>query len=91
MCDPHALLRGMVDRQIPVSHVVASRSVSSDQEAADIIKLLSKTAVDMDLASVVNELGRTHTLANSLLPDPLQDIPQVNPVLRPKVQLFIST
>lgn len=85
MREPPALLRGMVDRQISVSHVIASRSVSSDQEAADIIKLLSKTAVDMNLISIVDELSRTQALANSLLPDPLQDIPEAKPVLRPKV------
>lgn len=91
MREPPALLRGMVDRQIPVSHVVASRSVSSDQEAADIIKLLSKTAVDMNLVSVVDELSRTQALGNSLLPDPLQDIPEARPVLRPKVKSLIPT
>ena len=88
MRDPPALLRGIVDRQISVSQVVASRSVSSDQEAADIIKLLSKTAVEMNLASVVDELSRTQALGNSLLPDPLQDIPEARPVLRPKVILW---
>lgn len=90
MREPSALLRGIVDRQVPVSHVVASRSVSSDQEAADIIKLLSKTAVDMNLVSVVDELSSTRALANSLLPDPLQDIPEAKPVMRPKVKLVTS-
>lgn len=90
MRDPPEMLRGIVDRQIPVSQVVASRSVSSDQEAVDIIKLLSKTAVEMNLVSVVDELSRTQALGNSLLPDPLQDIPEARPVLRPKVELFIS-
>ena len=79
------LLRGIIDRQISVSQVVASRSVSSDQEAADIIKLLSKTAVEMNLVSVVDELSRTEALGNSFLPDPLQNIPEAKPVLRPKV------
>ena len=85
MRDPAALLRGLVDRQIPVSQVVASRSVSSDQEAVGIIKLLSKTAVEMNLISVVDELSRTQALGNSLLPDPLQDVPEARPVMRPKV------
>ena len=88
MRDPSALLRGIVDRQISVSHVVASRSVSSDQEAANLIKLLSKTAVEMNLVSVVEELSSTQALGNSLLPDPLQDIPEARPVLRPKVILW---
>lgn len=85
MRSPAALLKGIVDRQIPVSQVVASRTVSSDREAVDIIKLLSKAAVEMSLVSVVDELGKTRALGNSLLPDPLQDIPEVKPVLRPKV------
>ena len=90
MRDPTALLRGIVDRQISVSQVVASRSVSSDQEAVDLIKLLSKTAVEMNLVSVVDELSRAQELGNSLLPDPLQNIPDVRPVLRPKVAPFPS-
>jgi hypothetical protein len=90
MRDPTTLLRGIVDRQISVSQVVASRTVSSDQEAVDLIKLLSKTAVEMNLVSVVDELSRAQALGNSLLPDPLQNIPDVRPVLRPKVPLFSS-
>ena len=85
MREPPALLRGLVDRQIPVSQVVASRYVSSDQEAAKIIRLLSRTAVNMNLVSVVTELSRTQTLGNSLLHDPLQDIPEAKPVMKPKV------
>lgn len=53
-----------------------------------MIKLLSKTAVEMDLISVVDELSRTQALGNSLFPDPLQDIPEVRPVLRPKVDFL---
>jgi len=87
MRDPTTLLRGAIDRQIPVSEVVASRSISSDQEAVEVIKLLSKTAVEMNLVSVVDELSRTQALGNSLLPDPLQDVPEARPVLRPKVRI----
>lgn len=89
MRDPPALLKGIIDRRISVSQVVASRSVSSDQEAVDIIKLLSRTAVEMNLISVVDELSRTQALGSSLLPDPLQSIPEARPVLRPKVFLFL--
>lgn len=90
MREPPALLRGLVDRQIPVSHIVASRTISSDEDAAAIIKLLSKTAVDMNLVSVVDELARTQAMGNSLLPDPLQDVPEAMPVMRPKVTPFPS-
>lgn len=89
MREPTALLRGVVDRRIPVSQVVSSRSISSDQEAVDIIKILSKTAVEMNLVSVVDELSRTQALGNSLLPDPLQDVPEARPVLRPKVRVTV--
>lgn len=85
MREPSALLKAIIDRRIPISQVVASKFVSSDQEAVDLIKLLSKTAVGMDLISVVDELSRTQALGNSLLPDPLQDIPEAKPVLRSKV------
>lgn len=88
MRSPSTLLKGIIDRRIPVPQVVASRSVSSDQEAVNLIKLLSKTAVEMDLISVVDELSKAQALGNSLFPDPLQDIPEVRPVLRYKVDFL---
>lgn len=45
----------------------------------------------MNLVSVVDELSRTHALGNSLLPDPLQNIPEARPVLRPKVDFIAFT
>lgn len=89
MQDPHALLRGIVDREISVTQVVASRSVNSDQEAADMIKVLSKTAVEMHIPSVMDELGQTQSLGGKLLFDPLEGIPEAMPVLKVKV-LYLS-
>jgi DNA-directed RNA polymerase, mitochondrial len=89
MSDPTTILRGIVDKEIPVSKVVASRSVSSDQEAAEMIRVLSKTAVEMNVLSVMDELGQTKALGGDLLPDPLQDVPAVVPVLRVKVEFLL--
>jgi DNA-directed RNA polymerase len=88
MSDPTAILRGIVDREIPVAKVIASRSVNSDEDAAEMIKVLSKTAVEMNILSVMDELGQTRTLGSKLLPDPLQDVPEAMPVLRIKVRLL---
>lgn len=89
MQDPHALLRGIVDREISVTQVVASRSVNSDDEAADMIKVLSKTAVEMHIPSVMDELGQTQFLGGSALFDPLEGIPEAMPVLKAKVCLVL--
>jgi DNA-directed RNA polymerase len=85
MRDPTAILRGIVDREISVSLVVASRSVSSDQEAVEMIKVLSKTAVEMNILSVMDELGQTQSMGSKLLLDPLEGIPEAMPVLKAKV------
>ncbi|KAI0070874.1 DNA/RNA polymerase [Panus rudis PR-1116 ss-1] len=83
MPTPQRLLRGMVDRQIPVSMVISDRAISNSEEAAEVIKLLSKAAVEMNLSKVVSELGMSETLGRQL-PDPLDDVPEIIPVMKAK-------
>jgi DNA-directed RNA polymerase len=80
---PTTLLKSIIDRQIPISHVVSDRVFSSSRQAVDIIKLLSKAAVDLNLTPVVNELGQTEALGREYV-DPLENVPEVLPVLRIK-------
>lgn len=85
--DPPHLLTQIIDRKLSISHIVASRVFSSSEEAADIIKILSKTAVDLNLSHVVAELGHAEA-AGTRFSDILDDIPEVKPVLRVKVSSF---
>ena len=82
--DPASLLTRIIDRKLSVSHVVADRVFSSSEEAAEIIKLLSKVAVNLNMSHVVAELGQAE-LAGTRFSDILDDVPEVSPVIRPWV------
>jgi hypothetical protein len=45
--------------------------------------MLSSAATEMNLMKVVFELGQARDMGS--YPDPLSDVPEVRPVLRPKV------
>ncbi|CCL99811.1 uncharacterized protein FIBRA_01835 [Fibroporia radiculosa] len=81
--DPAALLRSMIDRQIPVTLVVSDRAFTSNDEASQAIQALSKAAVEMGLSKIVNELGMAESLGRQEA-DPLEDVPEAKPVLRRK-------
>ena len=87
---PIQLLRSMVDRQVPASLVVADRAIKTSEEATEAIKHLSKAAVDMNLSKVVNELGMAEVFG-TIIPDELDEIPEVTPVMRPKVSCVLLT
>ena len=87
---PIQLLRSMVDRQVPASLVVADRAIKTSEEATEAIKHLSKAAVDMNLSKVVNELGMAEVFG-TMIPDELDEIPEVTPVMRPKVSCLLLT
>lgn len=84
---PNDLLRAMVRREISVSLVVADRSMKTSQDAEDIFKILSKSAVEMNISKAVTELGVVHGMASSSV-DPLKDVPEAIPVLRQKVSIL---
>jgi DNA-directed RNA polymerase len=79
--DPASLLRGIVDRKLSIPHVIADRVFSSSEEAAEVIKLLSKAAVDLNLSHIVSELGQAEAAGTDIL----DNVPDVRPVLRVKV------
>ncbi|OBZ74536.1 DNA-directed RNA polymerase, mitochondrial [Grifola frondosa] len=81
--DPISLLRSIIDCQISVSLVISDRAFTSNEEATEAIKHLSKAAVAMDLANVVNELGLADSLGREV-EDPLENVPEAIPVLRLK-------
>ncbi|OCH85018.1 DNA/RNA polymerase [Obba rivulosa] len=81
--DPESMLRHIIEHQIPVSLVVADRAFQSSEEANEVIRLLSRAAVNMGLAKVVNELGMAESLGRQGL-DPLEDVPEAIPVMKPK-------
>lgn len=81
---PATLLRQIVDREIPISMVIADKVFTSSEEAETVIHSLSKAAVELNLSKVVTELGMAEQLGSSKY-DPLADVPEVNPVLVTKV------
>jgi DNA-directed RNA polymerase, mitochondrial len=86
MSKPANLLMSIVDRRIPVSHVVSDRVFTSSKDAASVIKILSKAAVDLSLSHIVGELGQADAIGREYA-DPLADVPEVLPVFRIKVSL----
>lgn len=84
---PTELLRSIIDKHIPVSLIVADRSFGNSDEAAEVIKLLSKAAVEMNLSKIVGELGLAEILG-STIPDPLMEVPEAVPVVKAKVRFF---
>ena len=82
--EPGQLLRQIVDRSIPVSLVITGPAFTSSEEAAKAITDLSKAAVELNLSKIVNELGMANVLGRQLH-DPLDSVPEANPVLKLKV------
>lgn len=86
--DPAALLRSMIDNEIPVPLVVADRAFKTSEESSEAIKKLSQAAVQMGLSSVVSDLGMADSLGRQG-PDALEGVPEAVPVMRIKVSTFI--
>jgi hypothetical protein len=83
------MLYNIIDRNIPVSLVVADRVMASSKEASDVIQMLSSAAADMNLMQVLIELGKARNMGS--YPDPLAGVDEVLPVLRSKVRNFQSS
>ena len=58
--------------------------MSSSEEAAAIIQLLSKSAMQLNMSHIVSELGQAEAVGMEV-PDVLDDVPEVTPVLKPQV------
>ena len=83
--DPVSLLRNIIGRQISPVLVVSDRAFTSNEEATEGMKALSRAAAEMGLSSIVSELGLADVLGKQL-EDPLQDVPEVVPVMKRKVR-----
>ncbi|OSD03827.1 DNA/RNA polymerase [Trametes coccinea BRFM310] len=81
--DPISLLRNIIHRQIAPALVVSDRAFTTDEEATEAIKALSRAAVQMGLSSVVNELGLADSLGRQQ-DDPLENVPEAVPVVKVK-------
>ncbi|KAI0371016.1 DNA/RNA polymerase [Pilatotrama ljubarskyi] len=81
--DPMSLLRNIISRQIAPALVVADRAFTTNEEATEAIKALSRAAVQMGLVSVVNELGLADSLGRTV-EDPLENVPEAIPVTKAK-------
>ncbi|KAI0334261.1 DNA/RNA polymerase [Cubamyces sp. BRFM 1775] len=80
--DPMSLLRSIISRQVSPALVVADRAFTTNEEATQAIKALSRAAVQMGLSSVVNELGLADSLGRQV-DDPLEKVPEAIPVMKP--------
>ncbi|KAG2742603.1 DNA/RNA polymerase [Suillus brevipes Sb2] len=85
--NPATLLSNLIERGISPTAVVADRVLATSEEASDIIKLLSKSAVDLNHPRVLAELGQAESLGRHV-PDPLEGVPEVKPVVRLAVQIL---
>ncbi|KAG1900468.1 DNA-directed RNA polymerase N-terminal-domain-containing protein [Suillus fuscotomentosus] len=88
--NPTTLLSNLIERDISPTAVVADRVLASSEEASEIIKLLSNSAVDLNHPRILAELGQAEFLG-SHVPDPLEGVPEVKPVLRLAVYTFEET
>lgn len=79
--NPATLLSNLIERGISPTAVVADRVLATSEEASDIIKLLSKSAVDLNHPRILAELGQAESLGRHV-PDPLEGVPEVKPVVR---------
>ncbi|KAJ3976640.1 DNA/RNA polymerase [Lentinula raphanica] len=80
---PKEMLTSILNREIPVENVVADRVFESSEEAAEVIKLLSKAAAELGHTEVVALLGQTEAIG-AHYDDVLADVPEVVPVMRVK-------
>jgi DNA-directed RNA polymerase, mitochondrial len=76
------ILTGILNRDFPLTDVVSDRVFTSSSEASAIIQVLSQSAVDLGKTEAVHELGRATALGTTAY-DPLQGVPEANPVLVP--------
>jgi len=81
---PIKLLKNIVKRNINVQDVVVDRVFDSSDQAAQVVQLLSRAAVDLDESSLVLQLAQVEQIATHE-PDTLKNVPEVLPVLKDKV------
>ncbi|KAF8141815.1 hypothetical protein EV363DRAFT_1467981 [Boletus edulis] len=58
---------------------MSDRIFTSSDDASEVIWLLSKAAIEMNISPVIAELGQVEAMGTGCL-DPLNDVPEVMPV-----------
>jgi len=85
------MLTSMLERQVQPQLVVSDRVFTSSEEASEIIRLLSKTAVELNFPRIVSQLGQAEAIGTSTKKDPLDNIPEAIPVLRRVIKVRRSS
>ncbi len=83
------LLSSIISRGHQVSAVVSDRVFTDSEEAAVIIKELSHAAVDLNMSSVVAELGQAEAIGTTYS-DIRDSVPEIVPVTRIKASTSFS-
>ncbi|KAH0833941.1 DNA/RNA polymerase [Lanmaoa asiatica] len=76
---PGKLLSRLTTRGMSVQDVISDRVFTSSEEASEVIRLLSKAAIEMNMSRVIAELGQVEAMGTGRL-DPLDGVPEVTPV-----------
>lgn len=82
---PAELLRCILIRKLSLTTVISDRVLNSE-EASEIVQHLSRAAAQLGLSHVISELGQAEAIAA----DPLENIPEVRPVLQQTVCSSLS-
>ncbi|KAG5651535.1 hypothetical protein H0H81_008297 [Sphagnurus paluster] len=80
---PNKLLTRITEREIPIANVVSDRTMTSSEETVEIIKMLSKVAMQLNMSRIISELGQAEAIGTQVS-DMLDDVPEATPVLRMK-------
>jgi len=64
--------------------------MTSSEEAVEIIKLLSKAAMQLNMPRIISELGQAEIIGTQVT-DALDDVPEATPVMRIKVRYNFET
>jgi hypothetical protein len=88
MQDPATLLRAMYDSNPDYNlEDVITSTYTENSIAADMIKLLSKTALEMNLTNALETIQKLQQLGSShgMVDESMMGVPEVNPVQKLKV------
>lgn len=87
--NPGKLLSRLTARGISIQDIISDRVFTSSEEASEVIRLLSKAAIEMNMSRVIAELGQVEAMGTGHL-DPLSDVPEVTPVRKLAVSRVTS-
>lgn len=78
------VLSSILERQISLKDIISVPSLDSE-EVIQIITHLSRAAAEIGKTRVLAELGETEHISS----DPLADVPEVMPVTKEKVAIYL--